>query len=248
MPADWNCFTRHTGLYPYTLSIHKVYLIRRKSDMSNRTDKKQQRRALLKGAMISTGVIGAAQALPEKWLKPVINSVVLPAHGQTTDDTSLLGGGNTTTAAPAEKFYRIELDNLHARDCAEQASNIAPWLEGLADTLIPAAQAVDLDYKSIYYLEHLGGILYKFVYLTTGSLGGLIYYKDYASGNLNVGETADLPRYNCQGNSLIMQARLVSVTPGDNAVVELDGGCGGQYYMQTKSDAVAPQNVHCDDG
>lgn len=40
------------------------------------------RRKLL-GAMVASGAISGA-ALPEKWRKPVVNSVILPAHAQTT--------------------------------------------------------------------------------------------------------------------------------------------------------------------
>ncbi|MCP3850972.1 MAG: hypothetical protein GY694_12150 [Gammaproteobacteria bacterium] len=43
------------------------------------------RRKLIKTAVIGTGVLSSAGAIPRKWSKPVIDSVILPSHAQTTD-------------------------------------------------------------------------------------------------------------------------------------------------------------------
>ena len=41
----------------------------------------QGRRKLLKSIALSGGAIAVAKTLPESWTKPVIESVMLPAHG-----------------------------------------------------------------------------------------------------------------------------------------------------------------------
>ena len=45
---------------------------------------KNDRRALLKALTLGTGAVGAAK-LPTVWTKPVVDSVTLPAHAQTTE-------------------------------------------------------------------------------------------------------------------------------------------------------------------
>src|SRR5690606_9791622 len=50
---------------------------------------KNDRRALLKALTLGTGAVGAAK-LPTVWTKPVVDSVALPAHAQTT--ASVLSG------------------------------------------------------------------------------------------------------------------------------------------------------------
>ncbi len=54
----------------------------------------QKRRSVLKGALLGTG---SAAALPDAWINPVINTVIVPAHAQTTDGSDA-GAGEATTA------------------------------------------------------------------------------------------------------------------------------------------------------
>lgn len=52
---------------------------------SKKTDpKKLTRRKLITRTGMACGTVLAANSLPEQWLKPVINSIVLPAHAQTS--------------------------------------------------------------------------------------------------------------------------------------------------------------------
>ena len=88
------------------------------------TDKKssESRRKLLKSIAAGRGAIVAGKSLPENWTKPVVDSVLLPAHAQTSGCTitmvvldaagalvpsgSLIDDGNlytfTGTVTPAE--------------------------------------------------------------------------------------------------------------------------------------------------
>jgi len=53
------------------------------------TDKKSNdsRRKLLKSIAAGSGAVVAGKSLPESWTKPVINSIVLPAHAATTSQS-----------------------------------------------------------------------------------------------------------------------------------------------------------------
>jgi hypothetical protein len=53
------------------------------------TDKKsiESRRKLLKSIAAGSGAIVAGKSLPESWSRPVVDSVVLPAHAQTSGCT-----------------------------------------------------------------------------------------------------------------------------------------------------------------
>lgn len=51
------------------------------------TESKATKRGLIKALGASAGVLAATNILPEKWVKPVVNSIMLPAHAQVTPST-----------------------------------------------------------------------------------------------------------------------------------------------------------------
>lgn len=55
------------------------------------TEKKsnESRRKLLKSVAAGSGAIVAGKSLPESWSRPVVDSVMLPAHAQTSPPSSL---------------------------------------------------------------------------------------------------------------------------------------------------------------
>lgn len=57
--------------------------------------KKEARRKVLRNTLIGGAVISTG-AMPEKWRKPALEAVILPAHAATTDDTGAESGGVTT--------------------------------------------------------------------------------------------------------------------------------------------------------
>lgn len=65
------------------------------------TDKKSNdsRRKLLKSLAAGSGAVVAGKGIPESWSKPVINSVMLPAHAATTDDTGSLPTGTVVCSS-----------------------------------------------------------------------------------------------------------------------------------------------------
>lgn len=52
--------------------------------MSNKKNIKESRRRLIKAAAGSGGVIVGAKVAPKEWTKPIVDSVILPAHAQTS--------------------------------------------------------------------------------------------------------------------------------------------------------------------
>lgn len=56
----------------------------------------ESRRKLLKSIAAGTGVVVAGKSLPDMWSRPVVESVLLPAHAQTSQ-ISLISGVLTTT-------------------------------------------------------------------------------------------------------------------------------------------------------
>lgn len=58
------------------------------------TDKKYRgsRRKLLKSIAAGSGAIVAGKSLPESWSRPIVDSVMLPAHARTSDPTIYYSG------------------------------------------------------------------------------------------------------------------------------------------------------------
>ena len=95
------------------------------------TDKKssESRRKLLKAIGASSGAIVAGKSLPESWSRPVVDSVLLPAHAQ------------TSMIPPPTQLYKIT-------DCTGESRNGAPAgqlfqtgaevIENLTATVTPA--------------------------------------------------------------------------------------------------------------
>lgn len=52
------------------------------------------RRKLLKSIAAGSGAIVAGKSMPETWSRPVVNSIMLPAHAQTTQGQLLLTGSS----------------------------------------------------------------------------------------------------------------------------------------------------------
>ena len=182
------------------------------------TDKKSNdsRRKLLKSIAAGSGAIVAGQSLPESWSKPVIDSVILPAHAQTTDDSGTLPPENTTTTtttttlAPPVKYSLSDYsDNLVPDPAAlEQQASVSG--SSLSDILISPAHATPFTSVTDYYLEEVSGNSYQFTSSRSYAQTGNNYW---AGGVLTLGSTASLPtKKNCGSERLyVKKVELVSV-------------------------------------
>ncbi len=165
--------------------------------MNKQKDTNSQRRKLLKTVAISGGVIGATQSMPEKWLKPVVDSVILPSHATTSDNSGSLAGNEaiTTTPAPANKYY-LQLDDTTRITGILNEPREPSLLEQISEGLVPSAHAAPSNYIERFFLEHLGGVLYHYVYQATGGLSGITYEVFY-EGDIEVGQTRRFARQRC---------------------------------------------------
>lgn len=71
--------------------------------MTDPTSEKEARRRIIKRLIAGGGITATAHLLPDKWSKPVIESVVLPAHAQSSpsdDDDDDDDPVNSTTFGP----------------------------------------------------------------------------------------------------------------------------------------------------
>ncbi len=57
---------------------------------------KAARRRLLKSAVVVSGGVGLGKTLPGTWSKPIVDSILLPAHASTTDAIETLADAGTT--------------------------------------------------------------------------------------------------------------------------------------------------------
>jgi len=86
--------------------------------MTDKNKTAENRRKLLKTVAAGGGAIIAGRTLPEKWGRPVVDSVMLPAHAQ------------ASAAFAGAAIASIETDSMFAR---------------VLDTLVPQSHAVDLS-------------------------------------------------------------------------------------------------------
>ncbi len=105
------------------------------------TDDKRSknRRKLLKSIAAGSGVVIAGKSLPEKWSRPAIDAVLLPAHAQTSQQlflaisTAAPFGSNSLPATPVDDTVLVNLS----------------WKV----TANPAPPAIDSNYVIELYLD-----------------------------------------------------------------------------------------------
>jgi len=91
------------------------------------------RRKLLKSLAAGSGAIIAGKSLPDKWVSPVVDTVILPAHAQTSQGLYAIGD---TGPCDGIVFY-ITNGGLNGLEAATADQGTAPW--GCVGTSIPGA-------------------------------------------------------------------------------------------------------------
>ena len=115
------------------------------------TDKKsnESRRKLLKSIAAGSGAIVAGKSLPDSWSRPVVDSVLLPTHAQTSvieDEivyTIVACSGESQLGAPTGQLYQTGgevVENVSAT-----VSPVPPI--GTEITMTPTVTPVDLNYS-----------------------------------------------------------------------------------------------------
>lgn len=88
--------------------------------MKNENKTLKNRRKLLKTVAAGGGAIIAGKTLPEKWGRPVVDSVLLPAHAQTSGGPSTYSGATRASLVPDSLFAKA-LDTLIPQSHAASA-------------------------------------------------------------------------------------------------------------------------------
>jgi hypothetical protein len=173
-----------------------------KIENKNYVADQQGRRQILKTAVLGGA---AAAVIPEKWAKPIVNTVMLPAHATTTDDVD-----SQTPEFPIGYKYSLSYNDdglIPDPASLETAMNSS----SLAEMLIPSAHAApDFSSTTKFYLAHASGNQYQFSSSRTFSSTGNTYW---AGGTLTLEQTTALDtRKNCGDVRLYRkQVELVSV-------------------------------------
>ena len=78
------------------------------------TDKKsiESRRKLLKSIAAGGGAIVAGKSLPETWTRPVVDSVMLPAHAQTSGGFAGAAGGVSASISQESNLFATLMDSM----------------------------------------------------------------------------------------------------------------------------------------
>ena len=53
-------------------------------EQENQENLSQSKRKILTSIGVTSGVVGASALVPSTWVKPAVNSVILPAHAEST--------------------------------------------------------------------------------------------------------------------------------------------------------------------
>ena len=101
------------------------------------SNKPINRRKLLQSIAAGSGAVVAGKSIPETWSKPVIDSIVLPAHATTTDVTGSGAPAPTTTEGPLT-YFGLDLDFLAYNQNGLDGHSL---LATISEALVPEARA-----------------------------------------------------------------------------------------------------------
>ncbi len=181
------------------------------------------RRLALKTAVLG----GAAVAVtPEKWTRPIVDSVMLPAHATTTDQVA---SDPVTLLTPQQGTAYLDIDETFPPEQPEAESEAAAQATAqaidLGEILVPSAHAaLSLSFNTKYFLRNLGSDNYQFTRFRTFDTSEKYFPPNHywASGTLKLGQIIEVPTFkNCGGQRLYTaDIKLASVT-GSQAVIEV---------------------------
>lgn len=157
----------------------------------------QSRRDLLKSFALGGGVVVVARGVPDTWLKPVVESVVLPAHAQTSACASSITATSLESDNPFPRIVVI-VDSATEDVMASceggsvMASDLPPgeyWV--LADSIAEAEHTVTISTECssetlTYTTDNLTcTVLFATVSIPAGTItpgGGQILTGDWGCG------------------------------------------------------------------
>lgn len=213
------------------------------------TDKKssESRRKLLKSIVAGGGAVVAGKSLPESWSRPVVDSVMLPAHAQTSPPAA-------SPPPPASQAVLIYGANIVAENSHDGQETLHAKI---VDTLVPTAEAGEGG-PSAYFIciKVIDGVA-SIVFSPYASISG--GYNMVRRGNIALdaemkGEgtiTASYPQdvspdADCDwldGNERLDASVRIDASDPEEAMFELQRGSGGSWipYSVPKSAGCGPE-------
>jgi len=188
----------------------------------------QNRRKILTRATLGSAALGISQLAPKTWIKPVVDSVLLPAHAQTTQNEVIPGS--------QEEILVDSYSAVTRRMITNQASLPAngTGAQRLQDLFIPVANAIGVDTlpsegtaieSEEVYLSQIANDLYDFVYVYTDVYAsGAGVFSFILQGELRLGTPVTLKRFACgkaAGSSVVL---LTKINPGVSAHIDVNSG------------------------
>ena len=116
------------------------------------------RRKLLLSIAASGSSIFVGKSLPNSWVKPVVESMVLPAHAQTSGGNSMFFLGSCDSA-PSDQFYTVQ----YSSNPATLASTFSIISHGDTDPGNPTGS------NQVFFANHNSGPLRVILRVSDGS-------------------------------------------------------------------------------
>jgi len=186
------------------------------------------RRKILTRATLSGVVFSVSQSAPETWIKPVINSVLLPAHAQTSQNEIIQSSSDDSQVNSYSAVMRQTISNQASVPADRTAT------QRLQDLFIPVANAVSInpppsEGKAIeteeVYLSQIADELYDFVYVYTDVYAsGAGVFSFILKGELRPGIPVTLERLACGKTAGSSEVVLTKIIPGISAHVDVNSG------------------------
>lgn len=117
----------------------------------------ESRRKLLKSIAAGSGAVVAGKSLPENWVRPVVDSVVLPAHAQATGGAPTSDGSTTLRRLTSSGV--ITNPNVMAPATGSRVAEKPDILEILVPSAHAAACAVEGQCGSVSFTSTNNGTL-----------------------------------------------------------------------------------------
>ncbi|XCN73191.1 MAG: hypothetical protein Q3M24_00050 [Candidatus Electrothrix aestuarii] len=202
------------------------------------------RRKTIKTLAYGVGALAGSTVLPDKWVKPVIEGIVLPAHAQTSASLQIVSlnfsvvSGNTGTASvtiqangsisPAQSgvVLSLSLSGYSGGVTDNATSKDQGFLVAVAEAMVPSAHASEAMCTEVKEV-------------TTGSDGGFTaeFTLSCGPGINNVGLTAQTSGNEAQASGTL-QVPTGDVEPEPAPEPEPEPECGATLAVTSGSDSI----------
>ena len=200
-----------------------------------------KRRQLLKTAALTGGLAGVSGLTADKWVKPLVSSVVLPVHAQTSSNQrfiilgfNLFGSLNQDTSKSEGLMIANKIKDLFIPPVYAQVEESIPLTE--------------------IYLDQISETLFKCV--ITATLFTSVDEIDYLfasailSGEIEVGEEAQLQGKGCvlgEEEPTSISITLLSVSLNNEATIQVMTDSGSELVtLQFAPNATEPEYILCE--